>query len=112
MAHRIAIVSTDGKTIHQHFGRAERFHIVGLSESGYEYVESRDASASCSGFQHDEASFERTYQAALYDCEAVVAGKIGYGASAFLTGKGLRAFEAPGMIDAVLTEMLEKQVRE
>jgi predicted Fe-Mo cluster-binding NifX family protein len=110
LPHRIAITTTDGKSIHQHFGRAEKFHIVDLSDDGYKYAESRDISASCQNFQHDEFAFEQTYKTALYDCEAVVVGKIGYGASAYLTGKGLRVFEAPGIVNDVLTEMIEQHL--
>jgi predicted Fe-Mo cluster-binding NifX family protein len=112
MPHRIAITSTDGKFIHQHFGRAERFHVVDLSDFDYKHIENRDVPASCKGSEHDVSAFENVYKTALYDCEAVIVGKIGYRASEFLFNKGLRVFEAPGVIDDVLTEMIESRLLE
>ena len=43
MAYRIAVASTDGIVVNQHFGHAERFHIVELDAETekYEYTETR-----------------------------------------------------------------------
>ena len=41
MAYRIAVASTDGIVVNQHFGHAERFHIIELNaETGkYSFIE-------------------------------------------------------------------------
>jgi predicted Fe-Mo cluster-binding NifX family protein len=109
MGHIVAVATTDGKTIYQHFGQTEVFHVLRLEETGYTYLERRDTAACCEGFQHDERSFDRVLEL-LKDCEALFVGKIGPGAAAYLISRGMRVFEAPGLLDEVLTAVLERRL--
>jgi predicted Fe-Mo cluster-binding NifX family protein len=106
----LAVVSSDGKTINGHFGRAEKFHIISLDKSGYAFVETREAESCCKEFDHSESAFERTHSL-LSDCAGVIVGKIGPGATDYLLGKGMRVFEAGGFVDEVLGELVENYDR-
>jgi predicted Fe-Mo cluster-binding NifX family protein len=109
VAHVVAVATTDGKTIYQHFGWTEVFHIISLDEDEYIYLESRHATASCQGFQHDESSFDRVLTL-LRDCEALFVGKIGPGAAGYLIARGMRVFESPGILDDVLNEVIRQKL--
>ncbi|MDR2707026.1 MAG: hypothetical protein LBC02_14730, partial [Planctomycetaceae bacterium] len=74
MSHRIAISTSDGKTIHQHFGRTKEFHIVSINENSYDYVETRTVEPCCNRFEHHEQSFDKILEI-LSDCDAIVTGK-------------------------------------
>jgi predicted Fe-Mo cluster-binding NifX family protein len=110
MAHRIAVASSNGRFIDTHFGHAERFDVYELDGEGSSFVETRDARSACLGRGHDESAFEGTL-ALLSDCEAIFVSVIGYGAAAYLNGKGMRVFESPyfaipDVLDKVRTEGL------
>jgi predicted Fe-Mo cluster-binding NifX family protein len=104
----IAVASSDGKTIHQHFGRTTEFHIVSINENGYNFVETRTTEPCCNQFGHHEQSFDNILNL-LNDCVAIVTGKIGYGASEYLTAKGMRIFETVGYADDILNEICHNQ---
>jgi len=110
MSHIIAVSTTDGKTIHRHFGRTEKFRIVSIDENGYTGIETREVEPCCNNFQHHESAFDKVLQI-LHDCEAVIVGKIGPGAYNYLTFKGMRVLEAPGFVDDVLTSLCKNQDR-
>ena len=61
MVYRIAIASTDGIVVNQHFGHAERFHIIELDAETekYEYTETREAERVCQGHYHHDSSFDK-----------------------------------------------------
>jgi predicted Fe-Mo cluster-binding NifX family protein len=103
MPRRIAISTSDGKTIHQHFGKTKEFHIVSIDETEYNFIETRTVDPCCNNFSHHEESFDNVLKL-LGDCEAVVVGKIGPGASDYLTSKGMRIFETVGYVDDILNE--------
>jgi predicted Fe-Mo cluster-binding NifX family protein len=109
MAHLIAISSSDGKTIHQHFGRTKTFFIVSINDNGYKYIETRTIEPCCNHFEHHEHSFDKVLDI-LSDCEAIVTGKIGNGALEYLTAKGMRIFETVGYADDILNEFYRNQM--
>ncbi|MDR2755384.1 MAG: hypothetical protein LBC20_06725 [Planctomycetaceae bacterium] len=109
MSHFIAVCTSDGKTIHQHFGRTRAFHIVQIDENGYKYIETRTTNPCCNQFEHHEHSFDNVLNL-LNDCEAIITGKIGVGASDYLTSKGMRIFETVGYVDDILNEFCRNQL--
>jgi nitrogen fixation protein NifX len=104
MAHRIAVASSDGRLIDTHFGHARRFDVYELDDGGSSFVETRSARSACTGAGHDESAFDNTL-ALLGDCEAIFVSVIGYGAAAYLSGKGMRVFESPYF---AIPDVLEK----
>ena len=111
MSVRVAIASTDGKVINEHFGRATRFHIFSLEEKEYHFVESRTVEPCCHGGEHEENAFDKVAQL-LKDCAAIIVAKIGDGASNYLENKGFEVFEAPYFITDVLQKIIDDQLLE
>lgn len=58
----IAIASSDGVTVNEHFGRAHNFRIYRLQEAGYEFVELRKINPACSGHAHDADALAKLAQ--------------------------------------------------
>lgn len=108
---RVAIASTDGKVINEHFGRACFFHIVDIKNETFEFIESRDTVACCQQQSHNESDFDRVI-ALLTDCDGIIVSKIGSTAAAYLISKGIRVFEAPGFIDDVLKKVIRDKLFE
>jgi predicted Fe-Mo cluster-binding NifX family protein len=106
MSHLVAITTTDGKVVTQHFGHADRFHIVRIDEDSYSYVETRAVDPACRDMGHDTRSFDAILEL-LADCEAVVTAQIGPGASEYVIRRGLRVFEGRGFVDEILNAIIE-----
>lgn len=107
MSYRVAIASTDGIVVNQHFGHAESFHIVELDPEAQtsQYIETRPVSRVCQGHEHHEQSFDAVLEV-LSDVQAILVAKIGQGASDYLESKGMLVYEAPFLVDAVIEKIL------
>ena len=103
--YRVAVASTDGETVNQHFGKAEKFYIYLVDDAvGYDLVEERTVEAICSNQSHLVLEMEeKTKQFA--DCKYVVVSKIGIGASQHLAAKGITSLELPGVIDDAMVKV-------
>ena len=107
---RIAVASTNGHSIDEHFGHAKLFRVYEISEDGFEYKEVRDAVEACQhSLGHDTTRFDRIIEL-LNDCDAVLVQKIGNGAAAYLIERGVRVFEVSGSIDAVLDKFIRDKI--
>ncbi|MBR1739786.1 MAG: dinitrogenase iron-molybdenum cofactor biosynthesis protein [Ruminococcus sp.] len=107
---RIAIATSDGFTVNEHFGHAEFFRIYDINESGYEYKELRDrVAATQQVFRHDANIFDKIIEL-LSDCDALLVQKIGEGAAQYLIERGVRVFEVSGPIDGVLKKLIEDKI--
>lgn len=94
---KVAVASTDGITINEHFGRAERFWIYEVDETGsYVLLESRDAGSA--SFHEAETIKLRL----LADVETVLAARIGVAAEVELRNYGVFALPVTGPIEQVL----------
>ena len=98
---RIAVASSDGKTVNEHFGRASRFIIYSLHKSGHELKEERENHPPCSGHEHSDDLLERSADL-ISDCKGVIISQIGPGAIDLLVGKGIYPFTLPGSIDEAM----------
>lgn len=110
MSYRVAFVSTDGKVVNTHFGKATKFHIVEVNDKDYKYIESRDNVPACSNFEHSEGSMQRAIDN-IKDCKAVFAAKIGRGAAAALKENNIEPIEAPYFISDILEKLLNSKVK-
>lgn len=107
---RIAIATSDGKTVNEHFGHAKFFRVYQTDENTYEYIELRDAVAACQhSLGHDVTRFDKIIEL-LSDCDALLVEKIGAGAAAYLIEKNVRVFEVSGSIDAVLKKIVSDKL--
>jgi len=87
----IAIASSDGITVNEHFGRAEKFLIYRITDKAPDFVEERTAipySAGPGDHEFDEERFART-AAALSGCARLYTCRIGDAPAAALRGMGI-----------------------
>jgi nitrogen fixation protein NifX len=106
MIQRIAIASTDGENIDSHFAQARQFYIFDIYDEEYQQVEVRKSPGVLS---HSAADLQQVV-ALLEDCTGIFVSKIGYGAAQKCFSAGLRVFEAPYSIQAVLNKVIAKQI--
>lgn len=102
---KIAIASSDGLTVNEHFGRARCFSIYRLHDAGHEFVEVRESAPICSGQMHNFEALAKTVRA-LSDCRGVVAAQIGSGAIDALLMNRIMAFTIPGSIDEAIEALV------
>lgn len=103
--YRIAVASTDGESVNQHFGRADKFFIYTIDDDvGYDFVETRALVPVCLGKSHKIPEMERRV-GQLADCKYVAAAKIGPGAESALEQAGITAMELPGEIEEAVLKI-------
>jgi predicted Fe-Mo cluster-binding NifX family protein len=109
--HRIALATTDKLTVYQHFGHADGYEITDVdSDAGtFEFAGRRTVTPPCDGGSHSESVFDAVLEA-LSDCEAIVVAQIGPGAAEYVLSKGMRVFEAPGVIEGVIGTLLKQKL--
>lgn len=107
MKYKIAIASTDGKVVNQHFGRTEVFYIVEADskDKGFVYREKRETSPVCKGQDHDDNDLAALAYM-LLDCDYVLVSRIGAGARAALKKNGTEVFELPGFIEESIQRLI------
>jgi len=104
---RVALASTDGKVINEHFGRAREFYIVDIARDGtYKLVERRAVIPLCSEGGHLPYALE-SHVSALRDCIAVLVSRIGPAARRALELNRISVFEQPDFIDSALAKLAE-----
>lgn len=103
---KVAVASTDGKTISMHFGRSKCFIVFEVADGKIAGQQVRDnaytahAKGECDGEQHhhDENHSHADVAAALSDCQVLLCGGMGWRAAEDLKAQGIRAV----MVDASL----------
>jgi nitrogen fixation protein NifX len=107
MTIRVAVGSSDGKYINQHFGHSQKFLIFDIEEKiNYEYIETRNNLPSSNEGDHTSGSLESTLNI-LKDVDIVLISQIGPGASQYLLNNGIKPFIMPGFIDEELTKLAQ-----
>jgi hypothetical protein len=117
VAYRIAITSSDGRIIDDHFGNATKYFIVEIDESGeWNFIDTRkidknklDALSSEHGRKivscgHDQIFLSYVFEL-IRDCQFLLTKKIGAIPSSFLSKNQINALEAPGDIDLAVRKL-------
>jgi nitrogen fixation protein NifX len=105
MSHKVAIASSDGKFVNQHFGRAQQFLIVEIKDDGsYEFLELRKNVPSCS--TEGESTTENTIKL-ISDVEGVLVSQVGPGAADKLIAHGIQPIIIPMLIDDAVKKIYE-----
>ena len=105
MSVRVAVASSDGKFINQHFGHAKQFLVFDLNDQGkFEFLELRENVPTCSGGNHTSGAMEDTLNL-IKDTNIVLISQIGPGASQFLLSNGIQPFMIPTYIDEALEKL-------
>lgn len=118
--YRVAIASTDGIVVNQHFGRAEEFYIFEVErwenreanedkKLEIHRKEKRKAEPVCQGGNHDQDAMEQAVHN-LADCDYVLVERAGMGACQMLKAQGIEVFELPGMIEESVRQ-LDRQLQ-
>ena len=111
MSYRVAVASSDGKFINQHFGMAQQFLIFEINDEGkYEFIELRENVPACDVEGHTEDAMNRSIKL-ISDCKVVIASQIGPGAIDILLKNNIDPYIAPTFIDEALKELagIEKE---
>lgn len=107
MNYKIAVASTDGKVVNQHFGKAEEFYILEADEEGsFVCLEIRKVRPVCEGGEHNDIQLKEAIKN-LQDCPYVLVSRIGNRAEIALDAAGIRVFELPGIISDSVVEMVK-----
>lgn len=108
--YKIAVASTDGIHIDQHFGRAEQFYIIEVTDhEAYEIIEKREAAAR-SNSQHDENSIQNRL-IAIDDCDYVFAVQIGPKVKKQLMYNGIQSFDLSLPVEEAVKKIMEYNSR-
>lgn len=103
--YRIAVATSDGIVVNQHFGRAGKFQIYQIRQDNTaEFYEERQVVPICEGGNHDEGKLKESAER-LWDCKYVLVSRIGQGAAAFLEKEGIIPMELPGIIEESITRL-------
>ena len=108
MTYRIAIASSDGQAVDQHFAKAENFLIYEITEGNVDFVEDRLVNGSISGSYHSDALIEEITNL-LNDCKAVFTLKIGERAMRHLNINGIKSFAVDFSLNFIFTMLLKRQ---
>jgi predicted Fe-Mo cluster-binding NifX family protein len=102
---KVAVASSDGKMVNQHFGHAKQFLIFELSQESFDFLELRDNVPTCNQGRHESAALDRATEL-IGDCKYVIASQIGQGAAKALLDRGIRAHVDADFIESALAKLL------
>ncbi|MFZ3101935.1 MAG: NifB/NifX family molybdenum-iron cluster-binding protein [Desulfitobacteriaceae bacterium] len=105
MTIKVAVVSSDGKYINEHFGRTKQFLVFEIKDDNYEFYELRKNAPPCYGQGHNEDLMLTTIEM-LSDCQAILVSQIGQGAIERLALHGIKAYVIPDFIDDALKRLI------
>lgn len=104
--YKIAVASTDGIVVNQHFGRADKFLIIEAGDGGnYKFIEIRTVEPVCSLGEHDDKKLAESLKM-IRDCKYLLVSKIGTGASSKAEQLGITPMEIPDMIENSIRKVI------
>ncbi|MDE5779489.1 MAG: dinitrogenase iron-molybdenum cofactor biosynthesis protein [Lachnospiraceae bacterium] len=107
--YKVAVASSDGIAINQHFGRADTFYIYEVTEEGkHKLLEIRTVTPVCSGGNHNDHALRSNINK-LKDCRYIVVSRIGMGAENAMEQSGIVPMELPGMIEDSIDKLITYQ---
>ena len=108
MSYRIAIASSDGESVNQHFGQAGNFLIYEITEGHVDFIEDREVTIDLAEKAQSDAHFERV-TILLKDCKAVFVLKIGERAIRYLYINGIKSFAVDFSLNFIFMTLLKRQ---
>lgn len=101
----IAVASSDGIVVNNHFGKARTFYIYEEKDDKITYVEKREVEPVCNGGNHDDDRLQENLEK-FTDCKYLLVSRIGYGAAAAVQSYGIDTYELPGMIEDSIRQVI------
>lgn len=106
MAYKVAVASSDGKVINQHFGRCKIFIIFEITDNDeWLFLENRHNLPPCGSEDHSEDAMQRTIDL-VSDCSIVLVSKIGPAATQKLNALNIKAYMLPVLIPDALDKLI------
>ena len=106
VAVRVAIGTSTGARVSEHFGHATRFEIWEVGPAGSRFLESRNNRPACGSGCGDRADAVMDASVALIaDCKAVVVSRLGECAINRLTKLGILAFETDDTVGDTVRQL-------
>lgn len=106
MAYKVAVASSDGKVINQHFGRCRQFLIFEIHDNGtWSFAGLRENTPPCRQGDHNEYDMKKTVDL-VSDCRNVLVSRIGAGAEQALADRGITAYAVPDYIENALDKLI------
>jgi len=106
MSYKIAVASSDGKVVNQHFGKATNFLIFEVEGDNFKYLKLLEAQAFCNYGEHDENKLLSAVKV-LEGSRAVLVSQIGNGAVQALKRRGIDAFDVHNFIEDALIKLVK-----
>jgi len=103
---KVAVISSDGKVVNQHFGKAFRFYIFEVDCGKVQFIEVRETTPLCGSSEHgnSDAVLSRTISL-ISDCKALLCARIGSRPQEELRKNGIKPIEASCFIDEALSKI-------
>lgn len=104
--YRVAVATSDGIVVNQHFGKADKFRIYDINQDNtIDFREERKVEIVCQGGVHDDLRLKENINY-LLDCKYVLVSKIGLGAVNTLEQANIRPMEIPGIIEESIKKLI------
>ncbi len=105
-SYKIAVASSDGIVVNQHFGHADQFLIFDVMGDGsFRFIETRTVEPVCSYGDHDDRKLIENLQK-FQDCKYLLVSKIGTGASTQAERLGITPMALPDMIEESIRKVI------
>ncbi|APM40061.1 NifB/NifX family molybdenum-iron cluster-binding protein [Clostridium kluyveri] len=107
MNYKVAVASSDGKFVNEHFRKASQFYIYKVEDGNYEFMELRkvDDIFCCEKEGHYDKILSIVKH--LSGCRIVLVSQIGREAAVFLNRNGIEAFDINQSIDEALKKLIK-----
>ncbi|KZX17409.1 FeMo cofactor biosynthesis protein NifB [Methanobrevibacter cuticularis] len=105
MSFKVAIASSDGENVNQHFGKADHFLIFEIDDGNYKFLESRSIVPSCGGEETIDHTREQTMKL-ISDVKAVLVSNIGPQPIETLIANNIVPYMTSMNIDDALKELI------
>lgn len=103
---KVAVASSDGIVVNNHFGRAKIFYIYQIKDEKTVFLETREVEPVCEMGNHDNSKLRKNLEM-LLDCDYLLVSRIGDGARTVASEIGIEAFEIPGIIEKSIDKLIQ-----
>ena len=105
--YKIAVASSDGIVVNNHFGRAKEFYIYQIDDKEQiHFLEKRKVTSVCEGGNHDNERLKTNLEK-LGDCKYLLVSRIGSGAASVAESLGIESYEISGMIEESIEQLIQ-----
>jgi predicted Fe-Mo cluster-binding NifX family protein len=104
--YKIAVASSDGIVVNQHFGHADTFFIYEINGEEFRKTDDiRRVEPVCNGGNHDDAKLLGN-MGLFKDCKYIIVSRIGTYAAMQAEKLGIRTMELPGFIEESIRKLI------